>query len=269
MAPGHGPGYKHAMPLAFIEHASPNFDVRKSAIDMLVVHYTGMMTAEESLARLCNSTNENRVSAHYLIEEDGRIHRLVQEEDRAWHAGVSYWAGVRDINSCSIGIELQNPGWEFDYHPFSEPQMQAFIALAKDIVGRYRISPFRVLGHSDVAPTRKADPGELFDWARCAREGIGFWPTLTPGAKPSTPLFVPLEASGASVESAQEALNFIGYECDVNGRFDAKTLMLISAFQRHWRPERVDGVLDPDTIARLQAIIAAVEAMERKTSGKA
>lgn len=257
------------MALSFIEHASPNFDVRKSAVDMIVVHYTGMKTAEESLARLCDGGIENKVSAHYLIEENGNIHRLIQEEDRAWHAGVSYWAGMRDINSCSIGIELQNPGWEFDYHPFPEAQMNAFIALAKDIIARHHITPLRVLGHSDVAPTRKADPGELFDWKWCAEQGVGFWPTLTPGAKPSMPFFVPLEASGASVESAQEALNFIGYESDINGRFDAKTLMLIQAFQRHWRPERIDGVLDPDTVARLQALYVAVDAMERKTRGRA
>lgn len=251
------------MALAFIEHASPNFDVRKSAIDMLVVHYTGMKTAAESLVRLTDGVIENRVSAHYLIEEDGRIHRLVQEEDRAWHAGVSYWAGERDINSCSIGIELQNPGWEFEYRAFPEPQMLAFIELAKDIVKRHGISPCRVLGHSDVAPTRKADPGELFDWERCAKDGVGFFPTMVPGAKPEMPLFLPLEAGGASVQSAQEALNFIGYECDVHGRFDAKTLMVISAFQRHYRPARVDGTLDTDTAARIQAVADAVDAMER------
>ena len=165
------------MAFTFIEHASPNFDVRKTSIDMLLVHYTGMKTAEDSLARLCDGAGDNRVSAHYLIEEDGRIHRLVQEEDRAWHAGVSYWAGERDINSRSIGIELQNPGWEYDYHAFPEPQMKAFLDLAKDIVARHHISPFRVLGHSDVAPTRKQDPGELFDWRRLAEAGIGLWPT--------------------------------------------------------------------------------------------
>jgi N-acetylmuramoyl-L-alanine amidase len=247
------------MTLSFIEHASPNFDVRKSAIDMIVVHYTGMKTAEESLARLCDGTIENKVSAHYLIEEDGRIHCLIQEKDRAWHAGVSYWAGQRDINSCSIGIELQNPGLEFGYHPFPEAQMKSFIALAKDIIARHHISPFRVLGHSDIAPTRKADPGELFDWKYCADQGVGFWPTPTPGAKPNAPP----EINNASVKSAQEALNFIGYESDINGRSDAKTLMLISAFQRHWQPERVDGVLDADTVARLQAVCIAIDAMDR------
>jgi N-acetylmuramoyl-L-alanine amidase len=255
---------KSAMPLSFIEHASPNFDVRTRAIDMLVVHYTGMETAAESLHRLCDGSVENKVSAHYLIEEDGRIHRLVQEADRAWHAGVSYWAGERDINSRSIGIELQNPGLEFDYHPFPEAQMAAFLELARDIVARHGISPFRVLAHSDVAPTRKADPGELFDWEGCARGGVGFWPTMMPGSKPEAPLFLPLEAGGASVEAAQEALAYIGYECDAHGRFDAKTLMVISAFQRHWRPARIDGTLDTDTVARIQAVADAVEALERK-----
>lgn len=257
------------MALSVVEHASPNFDIRKSTIDMLVVHYTGMKTAEESLARLCDATIESKVSAHYLIEEDGRTHRLVAEEDRAWHAGVAYWAGERDINSRSIGIELQNPGWEFDYHPFPEPQMAAFLELARDLIARHRISPFRMLGHSDVAPYRKADPGELFDWERCAKAGVGFWPTLAPGVRPEPPLFVPFEAGGASVHAAQDALGAIGYECDAHGRFDAKTMMVITAFQRHWRPARVDGVLDPDTIARIQAVAEAAEAFGRARSGRA
>jgi N-acetylmuramoyl-L-alanine amidase len=256
------------MALSFVEHASPNFDIRKSGIDMLVVHYTGMKTAEESLARLCDGSIESKVSAHYLIEEDGRIHQLVAEEDRAWHAGVAYWAGVRDVNSCSIGIELQNPGWEFDYHLFPEAQMTAFQELARDLIVRHQISPFRVLGHSDVAPHRKADPGELFDWEGCAKAGVGFWPTLMPGGRPEAPLFLPFEAGGASVASAQEALQYIGYECEAHGRFDARTMMVISAFQRHWRPARVDGVLDSDTVARIQAVADAVEALGRTRAGR-
>src|SRR5262249_6695143 len=143
-------------------------------IDMLVLHYTGMRTGEAALERLCDPVA--KVSSHYLVEEDGTTWRLVPEEKRAWHAGVSFWAGERDINDFSIGIELVNPGHEFGYRPFPEAQMQALEALARDIVDRHAIRPHRVVGHSDVAPTRKTDPGELFDWARLARKGIGLWP---------------------------------------------------------------------------------------------
>ena len=145
-----------------------------AAIDMLVLHYTGMRSAAEALRRL--TSPEAAVSAHYLIDEDGAVWRLVPEERRAWHAGVSYWRGRRDINSASIGIELVNPGHEFGYRAFPEAQVAALEVLCRDVLSRYQIPPRHVLGHSDVAPARKDDPGELFPWRRLARAGIGLWP---------------------------------------------------------------------------------------------
>lgn len=156
---------------------SPNFNERAigKAVNMLVLHYTGMPTAEDAIARMCDSSAE--VSSHYMIDEDGKIYQLVDETKRAWHAGVSFWKGETDINSCSIGIEIVNPGHEFGYREFPEKQMQSVIALSKQIVEKYSILPENVVGHSDIAPTRKQDPGELFDWKRLAENGIGLWPS--------------------------------------------------------------------------------------------
>ncbi|MGF1608799.1 MAG: N-acetylmuramoyl-L-alanine amidase, partial [Kiloniellales bacterium] len=150
--------------LQFIERPSPNHDARPNgrAIDMLLLHYTGMQTAEIALTRMCDAAAE--VSAHYCIDEDGTTYRLVPEAHRAWHAGDSAWAGEARVNACSIGVELVNPGHQWGYRPFPEPQMTALIALAQDILARHAIPRARVLGHSDVSPLRKEDPGELFDW---------------------------------------------------------------------------------------------------------
>ncbi|MEX2202220.1 MAG: N-acetylmuramoyl-L-alanine amidase, partial [Dongiaceae bacterium] len=153
---------------------SPNHDARRGPVDILLLHYTGMVAAEAALKRLCDPVA--RVSAHYLIDEDGTLWQLVGEDRRAWHAGVSFWAGESDINARSIGIELQNPGHEFGYRAFPEPQMKTLIELAQGILQRHPIPASRVIGHSDVAPTRKEDPGELFDWQRLAAAGIGLWP---------------------------------------------------------------------------------------------
>src|SRR5579871_10256 len=168
------------MPLKIVECRSPNHDERPpgAAIDILVLHYTGMKTADEALARLCDPAA--RVSAHYTIGRDGRIYAHVPEERRAWHAGVSWWAGETNVNARSMGIELVNPGHEFGYIPFAEPQIEALIELAKGIVSRHPIPPRRVVGHSDVAPARKTDPGELFPWQRLAQAGIGVWPKVLP-----------------------------------------------------------------------------------------
>src|SRR6185437_14636545 len=159
-----------------MERPSPNQDDRGVAkVDMLVLHYTGMPSAEAALNRLCDPTA--KVSAHYAIDEEGTIYAMVPEDRRAWHAGISYWAGGRDINARSIGIELVNPGHEFGYRAFAEPQIASLITLCRDILARHAIPAWRVLGHSDVAPMRKDDPGELFPWARLAEAGIGLWPT--------------------------------------------------------------------------------------------
>jgi len=228
------------------ERPSPNFDARPSAgiIDMLVLHYTGMKTAAEALDRLCDPAA--KVSAHYLIEEDGRVWRLVEEAQRAWHAGVSSWQGRTDINAVSIGIELVNPGHEFGYRPFPRPQIAALETLATDILRRHAIEPRLILGHSDVAPQRKQDPGELFDWEGLAGAGIGFWPDFAAVADGDAP---------STVEGLQQVLRRIGYSCSASGAPDAETRAVIAAFQRHYRPSLCDGTADDETWRRI-AIVA-------------
>jgi N-acetylmuramoyl-L-alanine amidase len=210
---------------------SANFNARPDgvAIDMLVLHYTGMASAEAALARLCEPGSE--VSAHYMIDEAGQVFGLVDEADRAWHAGLSAWRGETAINSRSIGVELVNPGHEFGYRPFPEAQMAALIELARGIVSRWPIPPRNVVGHSDVAPRRKQDPGELFDWRRLAGEGIGLWPE-------------PAAASG----DAAAMLAAYGYETE-----DIAASLL--AFQRHFRPHRCDGVADAETLSLLGGLL--------------
>ena len=176
----------NASSIKLIEAPSPNYDERRlhAPVDILLLHYTGMQTGGAALERLTDP--DSKVSCHYLIEEDGTIYRLVAEAHRAWHAGASFWAGERDINSRSVGIELVNPGHEWGYRPFPETQMQALIGLATELLARHSIPPERVLGHSDVAPTRRwYDPGELFDWHSLAKNGIGAWPHVTAAATAS------------------------------------------------------------------------------------
>lgn len=215
---------------------SPNFNGRDGAqVDMLVLHYTGMETGLAALERLCDP--EAEVSAHYLIEEDGTVYQLVDEAGRAWHAGVASWRGESNINSRSVGIELVNPGHEFGYRAFPETQMAALVPLCREIIGRHAIPARNVVGHSDVAPARKMDPGELFDWARLAADGIGLWPDMTGDA--------------CGEDEAMWLLSSIGY--DVRDEAAA-----VTAFQRHFRPAVVDGVLDVETrraIAVLHTLI--------------
>ncbi len=177
------------MSLKLISCPSPNHDERPvgGAVDILVLHYTGMKTADEALARLCDPAA--KVSAHYTIGRDGRVFAHVPEERRAWHAGVSYWAGERNVNGRSIGIELVNPGHEFGYEPFPCAQIAALIDLAHGILKRHPIPPHRVLGHSDVAPARKTDPGEFFPWRHLAEFGIGLWPSGRQGRGQPLPIF--------------------------------------------------------------------------------
>lgn len=228
------------MALQLRDRPSPNHDARPAGRrpDMLLLHYTGMTDAAAALDRLTDPAA--KVSAHYLVEEDGRVWRLVPEDRRAWHAGVSFWAGERDINGASIGIELVNPGHEFGYRPFPEAQMAALEHLALDILSRQPIPPQRVLGHADVAPARKQDPGELFDWARLARAGIGLWP------EPAAIVKAAMTPIGADLAR-------FGYESD--GEDGALTRAAIVAFQRHFRPARFDGVADADTRARLDWLL--------------
>jgi N-acetylmuramoyl-L-alanine amidase len=224
---------------------SPNFDARPPGqpIDILLLHYTEMAPAASALDRLCDPAA--KVSAHYLIEADGTVWRLVDEANRAWHAGVSYWAGARDINARSIGIELDNPGHGLGLAPFPEVQMARLELLAKHILARHAIPPHRVLGHSDVAPSRKRDPGELFDWKRLASAGVGLWPSAP-------------EPTALPLDEVQRLLCRFGYEVGVTGMLDEPTRLALTAFQRHFRPASVDGQADPETAGLLAAVAAAV-----------
>lgn len=240
--------------LTFVERPSPNHDARAdgAAIEILLLHYTGMTSAAAALDRLTDP--EAKVSAHFTIDEDGTIYRHVDETRRAWHAGVSQWAGQSDINSRSIGIELVNPGHEFGYRAFPEPQIAILERLAEWLMKRHRIAPARVLGHSDVAPARKQDPGERFPWRRLAQSGIGVWPTEIAG--PVAGLVGPGDG-GEGVRVLQEKLARFGYGLDLSGQYDEATVQVVSAFQRHFRPERITGVADPETMRRLDGLLRA------------
>lgn len=231
--------------MGLIEAPSPNFDDRPSdkPIDMLVLHYTGMASAAAALDRMTDA--EAKVSAHYMIDEDGGLYVLVPEGKRAWHAGLSSWAGERDINSLSVGIELVNPGHPTEgyaggYRPFPNPQMARLERLARDIVARHAIPAHRVLGHSDVAPFRKCDPGELFDWERLARAGVGLASRAAPAQGPD---LAPGD-SGDAVRRLQRDLARFGYGIEVTGHYDAATETVVTAFQRHYRRRLVTGLAD-------------------------
>jgi N-acetylmuramoyl-L-alanine amidase len=232
-----------------IESPSPNFDARTAPPHILVLHYTGMRTGEEAIARLREP--EAKVSSHYVVEEDGRVFRLVAEERRAWHAGVSFWRGERNINGVSIGVEIVNPGHEFGYRPFPEAQVAAVIALVADIRTRWTIEDGDIVGHSDVAPDRTEDPGELFPWKRLAEAGHGLW--AEPPPAPGAPLGE--GEDGAGVFALQAGFTRLGYDLPPSGRFDANTATVVRAFQRHWRPRKVDGLADGETRARLIALL--------------
>lgn len=213
---------------------SPNHDSRNGrAIDMIVLHYTGMIGAAESLERLCDPAA--KVSAHYLIDEDGMVYSLVPEERRAWHAGVAFWSGERDINTISVGIELQNPGHEHGYRAFPDVQIEALISLLDGIRSRHAVPDARIVGHSDVAPARKEDPGELFPWARLAAAGHGLWPEM--------------EAAAIPVEDAAAALARLGYAC--SGSEGGELEAALMAFQRHFLPGHLTAKADLPTLRRL------------------
>ena len=237
--------------MQLIDAPSPNFDARTGPPDMIVVHYTGMPTGPEALARLRDPLA--KVSSHYLVEEDGRVFALVPEERRAWHAGASFWQGEHNVNGVSIGIELVNPGHEWGYRAFPEAQIIALTGVIKDIRGRWNITNDRIIGHSDIAPGRKDDPGELFPWARLAVAGHGLWAEPLPS--PGAPLAKGDEGTG--VFALQAGLTRLGYDCAPSGNYDDATVTIVTAFQRHWRPARVDGVADGETRARLVHLLRA------------
>ena len=231
---------------------SPNHGERREGpVDMLILHYTGMETAKGAHDWLCDP--KSQVSSHYFVYEDGSICQLVPEDRRAWHAGVGFWGGVRDINSRSIGIEIANPGHAGGYPDFPPGQMEAVAALCADICARLSIPPKRVLAHSDVAPARKIDPGEKFDWAMLASRGAGHWVEPAPirGGR-----FFQQGDAGQPVEALQAMLALYGYDVPVSGDYCARTKGVVDAFQRHFRPDRVDGIADVSTIETLHRLLA-------------
>ncbi len=235
--------------------SSPNFDARPEGrpVDMLVLHYTGMTSRDEALDRLCDPAA--KVSAHYVIDEDGTVTALVAESQRAWHAGIACWRGVEDVNGASIGIELVNPGHEFGYRPFPETQIAACETLGSDILSRWPIPARNVIGHSDVAVGRKTDPGELFDWARLGAAGIGLWPKRRPVAGEVGLRLGPGDG-GIAVRDLQGALAEYGYGIGLDGAYGERTQAVVKAFQRHFRPRRVDGLADPETSQLLFILLA-------------
>jgi N-acetylmuramoyl-L-alanine amidase len=233
---------------------SPNFGPRAgvSRPDTIILHYTGMKTGEAAEAWLC--APESQVSSHYLVHEDGRVVQTVRESDRAWHAGKSFWRGVTDVNSHSIGIEIVNPGHEFGYRGFPSRQIAAVIELCKGIIARHPVLPQRVLAHSDVAPGRKVDPGEKFPWRQLAEAGIGHF--VAPARAGGKPVLGPGD-EGAGVEELQSMLSLYGYGIDITGRYDESTGVVVAAFQLHFRPRRVDGLADRSTVDTLRRLLRA------------
>jgi N-acetylmuramoyl-L-alanine amidase len=229
---------------------SPNFDDRKDGvIDMLVLHYTDMLSGTGAIDHLCKP--ESKVSAHYVVEEDGEIYQLVDESKRAWHAGESYWRGHSNINGRSIGIEVVNPGHSNGYRPFAELQMQSLIQLCHEIIARHTIPARNVVGHSDVAFLRKMDPGELFDWPRLARAAVGVFPV---GARPMMGSSLERGDNGKQVIRLQTALHNWGYGLKLDGDYGVKTEQCVIAFQRHYRPENLDGKWDDECAGLLAAL---------------
>lgn len=231
---------------------SPNFGARRAPVDMLVLHYTGMASAEAAVEQLRNPAAE--VSAHYVVLEDGGIIQMVPEAQRAWHAGRSSWEGISDTNSRSIGIEIVNGGHDFGLPAFPAAQIASVIALCADLQARHAIRADRVLAHSDVAPDRKQDPGENFPWEVLHAAGIGH-------LVPETPLtggrFLMPGDHGEPVSALQALFALYGYGLEVTGVFDPATTQVVTAFQRHFRRTRVDGIADASTITTLHRLVTS------------
>ena len=237
----------------YISAPSPNFDERKLDIALLVLHYTGMESGPAALERMRDP--EAKVSAHYMVEEDGRVYQLVDEDKRAWHAGVSEWNGERDINSNSIGIEIVNGGHDHGLPEFPDVQINAVIALSKAIMSRYNLPPKAVVAHSDIAPGRKIDPGEKFPWAGLAAAGIGLWPQDIPQDQR---LVFSRGDRDRGIAIIQTGLARIGYGVHVTGVLDETTQMVLEAFQRRYRPERIDGAIDMQIMALIKTLTEQV-----------
>lgn len=237
---------------------SPNCDARPqgSKVNVLVFHYTGMQTAKEALSRLCDV--KAKVSAHYMVDEQGVVFHLVPEEKQAWHAGISCWNGKAAINENSIGIEVVNTGHEYGYRPFPQVQMDAVLKLSQDILTRHHIVPKDIVGHSDISPTRKTDPGELFDWQFLAKNNVGVWPKLGKIKNPHTVIAAPGDES-KDVERFQRLLNSYGYHIRVDGFYGQKTEAVIRAFKRHFIQDRVDAFWDNIAQAAIEALLIEVK----------
>ena len=239
---------------------SPNHGERRGPArpDCVILHYTGMPTAESAIALLRDPKSE--VSCHYVIDEEGVISQLVPESRRAWNAGASVWKGERDMNSVSIGIEICNPGYDGGLPPFPRRQIDATIAICKDIRSRHKMRRERFLAHSDIAPGRKRDPGERFPWDLLARAGVGHWVAPTPI---SGDALFGRGQEGPHVRGLQAMLSLYGYGLDMSGVYDHATEIVVTAFQRHFRPERVDGAADASTIATLRALLSGLGSYTR------
>ena len=233
---------------------SPNHGERRAGLrpDMIVLHYTGMPDATGALDLLC--TPGSAVSAHYLVFEDGYIVQMVEESRRAWHAGTSFWAGETDINSCSIGIEIANSGHGYGYPDFPKRQIAAVTALCRSILTRHTVPPERVLAHSDIAPARKQDPGEKFPWRTLSDSGVGHW--VKPAPITEGGALLTFGHRGDTVAAMQGELSKYGYCIAVSGTYDSATQAVVTAFQRHFRPERIDGIGDESTRATLRELLA-------------
>ncbi len=237
-------------------HPSPNAGERRKGCrpHLILLHYTGMPSAEKAIRWLAHP--KSKVSCHYVIDDSGEITQMVPEASRAWHAGASHWAGETDINSASIGIEIHNPGHEHGYPDFPAEQMQAVAALCRDIAERRAIRPESILAHSDVAPGRKIDPGEKFDWGLLADAGVGHW--VEPAPLDCGGRSYAVNEQAADIAEVQELLRRYGYNIEVNGRLDQWTGIILRAFQLHFRPARADGKLDPATLDTARRLVAAL-----------
>jgi N-acetylmuramoyl-L-alanine amidase len=274
-----------SMNLNIIQHPSPNFDERKRPIRFVVLHYTGMQSADGALRVLSDPLpqrnaylNEirpnplmvdgrpadtvavpapmNRVSSHYLVYEDGRVFQLVDEAKRAWHAGRGSWDGETDLNSCSVGIEIANGGHDFGLPEFPEVQIQAVMTLVRQIMDRHGLDRHHIIGHSDLAPSRKPDPGEKFPWKRFAQEGLSIWPPAGPEDGNQTVVFSTLGTMDARISAMQGELAEIGYGVEQNGTYDAALQDIIRAFQRRFRQIKADGIIDIETLSLISRVAA-------------
>ncbi|MAI88958.1 N-acetylmuramoyl-L-alanine amidase [Ponticaulis sp.] len=256
--------------MRIIDSPSPNFNDRRFPVDMLVLHYTGMKTGPSALERMCDPKAE--VSSHYMVEENGDVFQLVDESMRAWHAGRSSWFGDTDLNSRSVGIEIVNRGHNIplpggELQPYFRAQIESVIELSKSILDRHKIPQNRVVGHSDIAPERKDDPGEHFPWEELSERGVGFWPvrpdeTAFPSVAPQGE-GIKLGETSERVAELQSLLAQIGYAVEADGTYDKFLGIVITAFQRRWNQSSVTGLADPMTVELIRRVAELAGASSR------